>query len=327
MRSKALGSIDKMLSWVFDQKHYSYCLKTPLQEETFVNNHPKLITFSKHHGYFSSDRPLVGKVTKDQKDVKVTLQLLQTIHKVIKDPKMRALTTGEILTKVLAYRNLKKDQEISIPSASGSLVPFKVDELFDLWDGMPAFGLIPQISDESAPILLYRGTDLSLLSQRGLASILSDFDTKGPGLSAFLHARKSIHEWLKKVALSGQKARVMGFSLGGALAAYTLLYEHELINLDRLESSYAFNPPGISKKSFRRWERLSPEERPPFTVFVTRGDLISKIGWLSGDVYELSLSSPLYPIAAHVTLLSGEPLYHQYQVDLLLENHSHRFSR
>ena len=327
MRSKALESIDKMIGWAFDQKKYIYALKTPLQEETFTNDSSQLITLAKDNSYFSSEYALVGRVTEDKKDIETTLGWLRTIHKEIQDPRKRTFAASEILTKVLAYRDLKKGMEIPIPVASGELTSFKVDVLFDLWDGMPAFGLVPIESSGAAPILLFRGTDLSLLSQRGLASIISDFDTKGPGHSAFLHARSDIRRWLEKMASKGPKARVMGFSLGGTLAAYTLLYEQQYVNEDESEPSFAFNPPGVSKKIYKKWEKLSSENRPPLVVFVSRGDLISKIGWLFGEVYELSVDLFLYPIAAHVTLVSGQPLYRKYLIDLSLENQSHRFWR
>ncbi len=325
VRSSFLESIDKMLSWTFDSKYYLYSLKTPLQEQAFCDNSSVLSEFERKHGYFSSQRPLVGRVTEDPEDTQLTVQALKAIHQEGEDPQRRTLALVEMLTKVLAYRDLKKGEQLLIPTESGKLILFEVDKLFNLWDGMPAFGLVPKDAKETAPILLYRGTDLSLLSQRGLASIISDFDTKGPGLSAFLHARKSIHNWLLKVSRSGVKARVMGYSLGGALAAYTLVYEHELINVS--EPSFACNSPGVSKRIFNKWNRLAVEQQPPYIVFVTRGDLVSKIGWLFGEVNELSLGLNLYPIASHVVLVSGQPRYYQYAVDLSLENQTQRLLR
>jgi hypothetical protein len=326
MRSKALESIDKILSWTFDQSQYPYCLKSPLQEEIFHNEDQKIISFDKEFGYFSQGHPLVGKVTSAHEDIEITLNMLETIHERVTQTHQRNLMTAEVLTKVLAYRDLKKGQVVAF-STGASFIRFEVDILFDLGDGMPAFGLIPKERKNAAPVLLFRGTDISLLSQRGLASLISDFDPKGPGLTAFKRAQPAIHRWLEKVAREGHRARVMGFSLGGALAAYTVLFEHELINPSVEEASFAFNPPGVTKKIFNLWKKLSAEQRPPLNLFVAKGDLISKIGRLFGDLYELSTSALFYPIAAHVTLMTAQPCFYQNGIDLSMENCATRFSR
>jgi hypothetical protein len=321
MRSKVLESIDKILSWTFDQRQYPYILRTPFQKEEFRNEDPLITSFTREFGYFSQEHPLVGKVTGTDADIKITLQLLEAIDAHIKNPHQRIVMTAEVLTKVLAYRDLKRGQLFRIPMASSSVL-FEVDTLFDLGDGMPAFGFIPK-EGNAAPFLLFRGTDLSLLSQRGLASLISDFDPKGPGLTAFKRGRIPLHQWLEKVSKGGPKAVVLGYSLGGALAAYTLLFEHDLIN--STEPSYLFNPPGVSRKIFKQWKKLSREKQPIINLFVAKGDLISKIGRLFGNIYELSTPKLLYPIAAHVTLISTSVLFYQYEVDLIEENHSHRF--
>src|SRR5207249_1381181 len=137
------------------------------------------------------------------------------------------LASAELLSKVLAYRDLQLGQTIQIPvEIKGKIVleTFTVDHLFDIWQGMPAFGLIPKKKNLSS-LLLFRGTDFSLISKRGIASVMSDLDPSGPGLKAFFHARKEIGGWLQAVQAQGKPARVMGFSLGGALAAYTFIYE------------------------------------------------------------------------------------------------------
>ncbi len=205
--------------------------------------------------------------------------------------------TNEILTKVLAYRDLKEKMEIPIPSENGLLITYTVDTLFDLWHGMPAFGLIPKNNPEAPPLLIYRGTEFSF---RGWGSILSDLDFKGPGFSAFRKAQPKIHAWLEK---TGKKTQVLGFSLGGALAAYTLLFEKDL-----LSSAIAFNMPGLSLKNYELWRTL--KDSPPFISYVTQGDFVAKIGHTIGDLRICSTGTPMKPLTAHTTLISFEPTFY-----------------
>jgi hypothetical protein len=324
MRVRALESLDKMLSIAFDQKYRSYKLLYPLYEENFKNNVVEAIDFERSFGYFSPNRPLVGHVTGEKEDIALTCQLLKDIHQQITAPVERRITSAEVLTKILAYRNLKEGMEVPIPiidkSDKPKLMTYTVDSIFDLWHGMPAFGLVPKDRGKAAPILLYRGTDLSFGTERGWASVISDLNTSGPGLTAFLNAQQSIHEWLKKVAEYGVKARVMGYSLGGVLTAYTTLYEHDLINQDKKHPSLSFNPPGVSKAVLDQWQNLPENKKIPLSVFVVRGDLVSKIGLLFGDVVEFSVENGLKPIAAHVILVSGQPFYRYYKVNVEKEN-------
>lgn len=326
IRSKALESLDQMLSWTFNQEQYVYVLKSPQKEEIFHITSPELLAFPKNYSYFSDEHPIVAKVTDDPEDIKITIDLFKDIMSV-KDMRQRMLITGEVIAKVLAYRDLKMGQIIPIPTPDDKLTNFKIDALFDLGNGMPAFGLVPEIKGTTAPLLIFRGTDVSILTHRGLASVISDLDPKGPGHSTFLKTRDQIHAWLAKVAKDGIKAKLNGFSLGGALVGYTYLYEYELINQSRTETSYAFNAPGVTKKVFKEWNKIPLEKRMNFQLFVGRGDLISKIGRLIGDIYEIAAAASYLPIAAHVTLVTLQPEYKVFAVDAVLENQSKRFSR
>lgn len=326
VRVKGLLSLDKLLALAFDPMTRSYLLLPAQEESHYQNQIQEYLTFSKQFGYFSIQRPLIGYVTKEKEDIHLTNQILLLIHKKLSSPRERFIATAEILTKVLAYRDLKKGQEVFIPCINSKgepvIVIYAVDTIFDLWHGMPAFGLVPKDNRTQVPILLFRGTDLSLGTKRGWASVISDLNTEGPGLSTFLTAQPTIHEWLQKVASIGSKAKVMGFSLGGVFAGYTVIFERDLINKNPQECSMAFNPPGIPKKALNIWESLPKDKKPPFSVFVTRGDLVSKIGLLFGEVEEFSLDKLLKPIAAHVTLMTAQRRYHLKQIDVVQENHS-----
>lgn len=278
-RSSIVRGIDRVLSWAtrFVSQRPSR-LVTPI-------SHPEVASFISRHGFFSSERPLVGCVTLSEKDTATTAQFLNLLSTLIPDPEIRDQVTGEVLAKILAYRELKTGMKIN---------HYTVDQVFDLWQGMPAFGLI---SDESEPLLLFRGTDCNLRNRRAWASIWSDLDLKGPGYTVYQRARPILRRWLK-----GKNARAIGCSLGGALASYTALFDGNL--LSNTAPSLAFNPPGVFKKRAALWHSLNP--KPPLITYTTTGDFVSKVGHLIGDVHELSSPRKLRPIEAHVKLMFTE---------------------
>jgi hypothetical protein len=303
---------------IYLQSKFTYFLKNPWKAKKFYCETEKIKNFEKKHSYFSS-HPLIGKVSNLKEDIDITNDLFLSIHENIKNPQKRLLAAAEVISKVLAYRDLKRDFKIFIPTidinGKPTLTTYFVDNVFNIWKQMPAFGLIPE-NRENAPILLFRGTDLSLTTKRGRSSLLSDLDIAGPGFHAFLNARKSINYWLKKAYKKvGVKARVLGFSLGGVLTSYTVLFEYRLITFDRYQPSMSFNPPGVTKKVYQRWENLKDEKKPPFFVFITKNDLITKFGRLFGEIYKLVPRKRIPSFYAHVALIIAEDEYHLYPVD------------
>ena len=326
VRVKGLESLDKLLAIAFDQKSRSCLLQEKLPRAEFKNSNAEMQLFSKQFGYFSPIHPLVGKVTSEEQDILITQKLLLLIHQNIKNLEEHRLATIETLTKVLAYRDLKEGSEIFIPmmneKESSELICYTVNQVFDLWHGMPAFGLIPKKLSGGVPILLFRGTDLSLSTERGWASVFSDLNTEGPGLSVFENAQQHIHAWLERAALSGQKAQVMGFSLGGVLAIYTAMYEIEWVNSDEKYACIAFNPPGVSMQTLDKFSKMSDHRKIPISLYISRGDLVSKIGFLVGSVKEFSVKRFLRPIYAHTLLMCTQPIYFLSTVDVNAENQS-----
>ena len=226
VRLRALMSLDQFLSWSTSDDLKTYALEYPLREATLYNRVPELKVFADDYSYFSAARPIVGKVSNDPEDLKLTCCLLKALYQ----KGGLQIAVAEVLAKALAYRDLKEGQRIKIPVEL--LESFTVERVFNLWNGMPAFGLVPD-RKEVPSILLFRGTDFSLDSKRSFASLMSDLELAGPGLYAFRKAQAELNQWLKKVHAQGQAARVMGFSLGGALAAYTFIYEmHGLLKRD-----------------------------------------------------------------------------------------------
>lgn len=322
VRAKAIKGWDKLLTWAFLPKNRPYTLQEPLSQVVYTTHSETLTDFIRNYGYFSIYHPLVGIVTESDQDVEITQCLLQTVQNEIADPDQLQFTIDEILGKVLAYRTLKKGMKISIPISKDLIQTYVVDITIDLWRGMPAYGLIPETGGKAPPLLLFRGTDLDLSSEKGWASVLSDLDTTGPGHKTFLRAQNEIHDWLVKANQTMGPARVVGFSLGGVFVLYTLIYEYELVN--KQIPSTALNPPGLTLELLDKWKKIPEEKKPPQRTYVNQGDYVSQIGFFFGNVQEVSVEKPMDVIEAHVTLVSALPLYKITAVDVAGENDSRK---
>lgn len=315
---------DKILSWLFKYSTRCYARKSPLEIEKFKNPCTSFKYFSDHFGRFSTSKPLIGKVSSDPEDFALTQHLLRLVFDAIKSPKLCELLTAEILTKVLAYRDIQENIQVMIPIVMEGTridyVSYSVDTVFDLWHKHVAFGLIPTHHSAHAPILLFRGTDFSLLSERGRASLLSDLDPDGPGRRLFYNSRSNIKQWLMQLANLGKPARVMGHSLGGVLALYTTIYEHHFLAKDPHIISYAFNPPGINEDLLEEWNDLQAHEQPHMMTLIARGDIVSKFGYLLDNTYEIFGHKPLSPMIAHEQLIFAQPISYLVKIDDQKEN-------
>jgi hypothetical protein len=233
LRARALVKFDKFLDFIFPSAQRGYKLYIQQTGSHFVMKSEEIMDFSKNYNFFSKDKPIIANFTHEIEDIDKSCKLLKMMIKYCKNTEFLRIATAEILSKVIAFRNLKKDMLLFVPHVShdGKIysLEYRVDKIFDLWLGMPAFGLVDDRGIGS-PILLYRGTDISLNKKRGWASIFSDLDIKGPGLNAFLNAREEISGWLKDNYHPDKKTRVYGYSLGGVLTTYTLLYETQYVD-------------------------------------------------------------------------------------------------
>ncbi|MEN9343989.1 MAG: hypothetical protein RLZZ453_776 [Chlamydiota bacterium] len=303
-RVQALRHADFLLYWSLPMPSYN-----PSEQESFSIQWPELEEFSLNHNYFSLSSPLIGQVSSSPLDLALVEQLLSSATSLKTSPTTFDIALTEILTKVLAYRDLPLGKTLLIPRHTPSgiiLETYTVDRIFNLWKGMPAFGLIPS-SPNTPSLLLFRGTDFSLLTTRGLASIMSDLDPKGPGLRAFLHARSEIKAWLSSVHSQNKSARALGFSLGGSLATYTFIYFNPLLSDT---PSIALCPPGLSPRIIKAFYTLPTSRQSLLHTYINAGDPISQIGKLPNPVYVLSTKDPLRPLTAHTSLLSTKtPLY------------------
>ncbi len=242
----------------------------------------KLQDYASRYGYFSKERPLIARVTESAGDIGIAAQFLELANGAFENLEEREQARAEILAKIVAYRELTVGMEIEA---------YVVDTVFDLWQGIPAFGLV---SKTEAPILLFRGTDPRLHRKKALASVLSNFDLHGPGLFMFKRARPCLRKWMKM-----HHPRVIGHSLGGALTFYTLLFESGLVCSDK--PSYAFNALGLYSSLLQQWKGLA--YRPPLITIVSEGDLVSKVGTQIGEIRSYPETGP---IKSHVMLICAE---------------------
>lgn len=308
------------LSWLFKYPSRQFELRESTPARTFENPSRDLHLFAKSYREKNACKGLICRVTPHFQDIEKVNLVLKEVYEQVEEPLLAEWSGMEILAKVMAYRNLKEGHAITLPvleeNGKVALATYVVDRVFDLWNKIRGFGLT-QEGKSGAPILLFRGTDFSFLTEGGRASIMSDLDPKGPGWTLFEKGQKKIRSWLQK---EGRPARVIGHSLGGSIAAYTLIEEADMMSARSHETSYAFNFPGIPKPLLEKWNQL--ESKPSFMGFVARGDLISKLGHLFGEVLELSLDTPLSPVRAHEMLLFSQPKGLLSEVDIESENTS-----
>ncbi len=322
VRTSFLRSLDKMLAYFSEEEGRSYVVDSAKKKRTFHAD-PYFQHFQQVYGYFSDEHPIVSKLTEDPEDFVIAQEALLKIFEKIQDPLQLEIMTCEVVTKVLAYRLLARGNVVKIPqvNAQGSiqLITYEVNEVLDLWRGMPAFGLIPQ-EPEGIPILLFRGTDLTFVTEKGWASMVSDLEVHDPGLATFQQGQNEIRAWLKKAAISREKPRLMGVSLGGILTMYTTLFEQNLINTKI--PSIAFSPPGVSREILTEWNHL--EKKPLLITYVCQGDAIPKYGRLMGKTELLFLDDVPAPINAHTQLATFHPEYYLQEIDIPRENASRK---
>lgn len=319
MRIKTIKKIDQWLEWTLPQSLRDYVISGTGREEILATAALELALFEQNFGFFSLTHPIVGTVSNLAGDLNLVSCMLKELMLRDADPHFVEFAANELAAKALAYRDMKVGYEVAIPvMVEGvlSLELFTVDEVFDLWLGMPAFGLLSKKKGVSS-ILLFRGTDLSLGSQRGWASLMSDLDFKGPGLHTFLRAQPKLREWLNAAKSQHRSARAIGFSLGGAFAAYTFIYENDLL---APTGSVSFNAPGVSEKVVQDWMALSQSQQKGLINYINRGDSVSKVGILFGTVYQLSTTTQMKPFTAHTAVMSAQPQIVKMRVDVQKEN-------
>lgn len=298
-------------------KYPSRCaLLKNLPAEEFHNRWEEIQSFGNTHRVLSRKEGMICRVTDTPEDLQTLQHYFDTLPENISSIDHGELLAAELISKVLAYRELQVGEEVAIPIRVGTelqLIPYLVDHLFKFLGKGNGMGLIPKC--EGDPLLLFRGTNASLLTEVGRATVIADLDPEGPGHTLFCTHRPEIRHWMEKV---GGNVRLFGHSLGAAFVNYVAISEPDVIC--QKSSIVAFNAPGVSKKLFDYWHNLDPKSRPYLINLQCQGDLVSKFGYLIGDVYELNLGKKLSPMLAHERLHFAESDCTKCQVDVNREN-------
>lgn len=317
-RSKFFLHLNKFLDWMTSLQNFSYEKANYIKE--FINPPECLVEFEKKHGFFSTDTPLVGQYTPLKKDIKYVENILKDIDSQVVDKDKRLFYIQEILSKVLAYRDLTVGDQIMIPDFvnAGTMSLYTLEVFFDLGLSMPAYGFTSK--DDTKPgIVIFRGTHFDLTHKSGVASIIADLDLYGPGYTAFFKIENQLKSFLLKQQLNQKKTVILGYSLGGALAIYTGIFFREFIDIAH---SCAFNPPGVQKKLLKLNEKKNLLE--DFQVYINSGDPVSKWGFLVGDVNILTIDQRMGPLMAHTMLMSSQNDLDFFKCNLSEENKRHR---
>lgn len=239
--------------------------------------------YASKYGYFSKEHPIINRVTDDVSDIAIAKEFLELATAAFQDPEMQQQARAEVLAKLFAFREMKVGMKIE---------NYTVDRVFNLCQGIPAFGLT---SPTETPLILYRGTDVRLSKWKGIVSIISDFDLRGPGLFLYNRGRSDLRAWIKE-----HTPRSIGHSLGGVLVFYTLLFEHDLVS--HQARSYAFGSPGLYSPLYKKWQEIA--FKPPLITVITERDLVSMLGTQIGEVRKYYVGQKRYQ--AHVALVCAE---------------------
>lgn len=257
----------------------------------------------------------------DKKDTDHIAALLRQVLVHTPNVDLMQVRVAQILTKQLianCSRSLKPGFEIEIPVLNSKgvaeLVNYRIDQKFDLGDGIPAFGFIDP-NGVHPPLLIFRPTNLDIQYVDSVSSLVANLDPKGPAWKLYEAAKDEIDVWLQESTQDGQnKARVMGFSQGGILATYFLTYHSRYFSRKVTQPSFVLDGPGMPLNVAREWSGV--QKKPHVWSFVNRGDLVPKMGSeLIGRVFELSVPQKMSPIQSHKAMTSLAKRWEIKEVD------------
>lgn len=247
--------------------------------------------------------------------------LLHEIFLHTDDPYLMQARAAQVFVKKVVSNcsdQLTKGYKINLPVVNEygekDLICYELDEIFDLWEGIPAFGFVDKHSGH-APLLCFRSTQYKLKDEYALAALTANFHHKGPAWHLYENGRDQIEAWLQKSTVHGEnKARVMGYSQGGTTAAYYLTYLSEYVSSDRNKPSFVLDAPGVNHTVGSHWDAL---ERKPYVLsYVTRGDLFPKIGdRILGHGYEIIVPNKMSFWETHSALSLLAPKWTVQAID------------
>lgn len=254
----------------------------------------------------------VTKLRFDRENILDVQNVLRAIYEHVDDLVMMQAMVAQIVAKVLVNKNsafVEEGLEIQIPTVNFAgekeLVTYIVDKKFNLWNGIPAYGLIDK-NGSAAPLLVFRATNTVLEEKDTLPTMVSNLHPKGPAWKLFSNSEQKVVAWLEKHTLDNEdfgtnKARMLGYSQGGILGAYFLTYHPHLFSKLPESASIILDAPGVSYEVAADWEKI--EEKPHVVAYVNRGDLIPKVGdAFIGRAFEVRIAQNLKGFKSHQAL-------------------------
>ena len=143
----------------------------------------------------------------------------------------------------------------------GRSVTYEVAERFDLVGGLWAFGLLPTPDQEGAckatPIVLVRGTEKNPFKEGFWGSWWLNADPNFPGASLCtpntrLPGHRALVQWLHQTcSTTGQKALLVGHSLGGTISIGLTIFEHQFVR-----KAVIFNAP-LSNRMLEAFQKIA----------------------------------------------------------------------
>ncbi len=266
--------------------------------------------------------------TFDGRNMKDVQDVLLKVYDNIEDSHIMQVMTAQILSKVLIGKNahfIKIGNKIKIPTVdqngNKNLVEYTFDTKFNLWRGVPAFGLIDK-EGRAAPLLIFRSTNTDLKEVDSFPTLVANLHPKGPGWKLFSQSQEKVSIWLEQAnQQSEQKARTIGYSLGGILSSYFLTYRSEAFNKSKHQPSFILDAPGVSQNIEKDW--LDIEKKPFVQTYVNRGDLIPKLGdAFIGKAFEVRIAQNTKGFDSHRSLSFFAPQWKIVEISSHCEKNS-----
>lgn len=255
-------------------------------------------------------------------------RLLKHIFETTKDPEVFQLQVAQVITKLFfswCSDFISKGLEVDLPVINSEgqkeMVKYTVDEKFNLWENVPAIGLVDK-ENKHPPLLLFRSTNDEIKHNDGLASMVANLHPKGAGWKLFTNSQDDVTSWLKKaVTESNQKARAYGYSQGGTVAGYFLTYYSELFSDNDKTPSFILDAPALPSSTGDAFRGL--DNKPACLTYVTHGDIVPKYGSdFLGKAYAITLTDNLSTKEHHKVLASFAKEWRCQEIDLEKERKS-----
>lgn len=206
--------------------------------------------------------------------------------------------TGEVLSKVLAYREGIEGKTLHLPvhlEGEWRQIPYHVESWWI--DGKLPMMLLKSSQPRTPSWIVPRGTSPFFGLRKGtIESIEADLQNQDGIDVELLEREEHLGEVIEGLCEEGRSLCVAGHSLGGVMAVH--LGVKVAMNTPRV---YAYNAPGAGPITKGLYDSLT--DRPAIFQFMTDGDLIPCVGrFLLGKVFAVDIHRLLLPVGAHLEL-------------------------